>query len=288
MNKMVSNYTILDNYETSLKNLRFYKQYAQQKSNCALLQILEVTITKNNISRAQLAILEGYKASPNSISTQHKSSPFWSITHDGISKFGTEYNGVVLRGVTIKLEPLHIPYGLRKMKGVLDAHDTAVDIIDVIAEYFPVANSAFITINSILDELEGTTDTIRPVPPQSIKLGKVLNVDEEEKVIHIGVHENMPIAANTGDGVSVNVKAARVLRELCGIKSHDFRCAFHISGGGVIKRATTSKNMNVPELTVLYETIRTVVKHFEGSIKNQEILGPWNKRWKILNFPPST
>ena len=97
-----------------------------------------------------------------------------------------------------------------------------------------------------------------------------MNVDKEEKVIHIGIHENMPIA-NTGDGVSVNIKAARVLRELYGIKSPDFRCAFHISGG-VIKRATTSKTINVPELTVLYETIRTVVKHFEGSIKNQEIL----------------
>ena len=161
VNKMVSTYTILDNYESNLKNLRFYKEYAEQKSNCALPQILEVTITKNNISRAQLAILEGYKASPNSIYTQHKSSPFWSITHDGISKFGTEYNGVVLRGATIKLEPLHIPQGLRKKKGRVDAHDTAVDIIDVIAEYFPVANSAFIPIHSTLDELEGTTDTIR-------------------------------------------------------------------------------------------------------------------------------
>ena len=115
VNKMVSNYTILENYDTCIKSLRFYKDYAETKSNCALPQIIEVSISKDNISRAQEAILEGYKQSPNSIYQQHKKSPFWSITHDGVSKFGTENNGVVLRGVTHELEPLHIPYGLRKL-----------------------------------------------------------------------------------------------------------------------------------------------------------------------------
>ena len=76
---------------------------------------------------------------------------------------------------------------------------------------------------------------------------------------------------NTGDGVAVNRKAARVLLDLYGIKSPDFRCAAHIASG-VVKRMATSKTMNVPEITILYETLRTIIKHFEASIKNKEIL----------------
>ena len=34
----------------------------------------------------------------------------------------------------------------------------------------------------------------------------------------------------------------------------------------------TSKTINVPEITILYETLRMVIKHFEASIKNKEIL----------------
>ena len=30
--------------------------------------------------------------------------------------------------------------------------------------------------------------------------------------------------------------------------------------------------MNVPEITILYETLRTVIKHFEASTKSKEIL----------------
>ena len=30
--------------------------------------------------------------------------------------------------------------------------------------------------------------------------------------------------------------------------------------------------MNVPEITILYETHRTVIKHFEASTKSKEIL----------------
>ena len=44
------------------------------------------------------------------------------------------------------------------------------------------------------------------------------------------------------------------------------------STSGVIKRMTTSKTMNVTEIVTLYETLRTIIKHFEASIKNKEIL----------------
>ena len=79
----------------------------------------------------------------------------------------------------------------------------------------------------------------------------------------------MPVA-NTSGGVAVNKKAARILLDLYGRKSPDFCCTAHIASG-VVKRMATSKT-NVPEITILFETLRTVIKHFEASIKNKEIL----------------
>ena len=138
------------------------------------------------------------------------------------------------------------------MKGGVNAHDTA-NYISVIAEYYQVGDNAHTTAIAKLNELEGKgDDCIRPVPPTYLKLGKITNIDVERKEIHIQLHDNMPIG-NTGDGVAVDVKAACVLRELYGIKAPDFRCAAHIASG-VVRRATTSKTMNVPELT-MYETI---------------------------------
>ena len=234
---------------------------------------VEVSLNKDNICRAQLAILDAYRYD-NEESPYQKlihSSPFWSITHDGISKFHTEYNGVMLRGITEDLNPLHAPFGLRKMSGGVDAHDTVDDIISVIAEHLVINQNAFDTVITELNAAEDSPDTvIRPIPPSYFKVGKLMHIDVESKEIHIQLHKNMPVS-NTGDGVSVNVKAARVLRELYGLKSPDFRCAAHIASG-TVKRITTSKTMSVPELTTLYETLRTIVKHFECSIKNKELL----------------
>ena len=46
----------------------------------------------------------------------------------------------------------------------------------------------------------------------------------------------------------------------------------------------TSKTMNVPEIAILYETFRTVIKHFEASIKNKEILDQALKTFSYLKF----
>ena len=81
---------------------------------------------------------------------------------------------------------------------------------------------------------------------------------------------NLPVAF-IGDGVSVNTKASRLLNELYGLPVSEFRCSAHIASG-VIKRLATSKTMNVAEVYALYPVIRTIVKHFESSIKSKEIL----------------
>ena len=62
-----------------------------------------------------------------------------------------------------------------------------------------------------------------------------------------------------------------MLRDLFGFMSPGFWYSAH-AASGTIKRLGTSKTMNVPEVTTLYECLRTVIKHFESSVKNKEIL----------------
>lgn len=51
----------------------------------------------------------------------------------------------------------------------------------------------------------------------------------------------------------------------------DYRCAAYMSFGA-IKHLATPTTMNVPDITSLYESLRTVIKHFECSVKNKELL----------------
>ena len=80
---------------------------------------------------------------------------------------------------------------------------------------------------------------ITPTPPIYLKFGTLLEVNEQQKEIHIAGSPDLPIAI-TGDGVASNVKAGRILRILYGFNSLDYRCAAHIESG-VAKRLTTSK-----------------------------------------------
>ena len=56
-----------------------------------------------------------------------------------------------------------------------------------------------------------------------------------------------------------------------GLNPPDYRCSAHMSAG-TAKRLATSKTMGVPEVSALYECLRTVIKHFECSVKNKELL----------------
>ena len=74
--------------------------------------------------------------------------------------------------------------------------------------------------------------------------------------------DRLPIA-NCGDGVSVNVKAARVGAELYGLLCPHFRCSAH-SVDGCWKRIAHSETMSVNEVKTLYESLKLVVKHFNS------------------------
>ena len=116
----------------------------------------------------------------------------------------------------------------------------------------------------------GSANYITPTPPTYLKFGTLLEVNEQQKEIHIACSPDLPIAI-TGDGVASDVKAGQILRILYGFNSWDCRCAAHIASG-VAKRLTTSKTMNAEEVTELHNVLRTIAKQFKSSIKTKELL----------------
>ena len=82
--------------------------------------------------------------------------------------------------------------------------------------------------------------------------------------------DRLPIT-NCGDGISVNVTAARVGAKLYGLLCPDFCCSAH-STDGCWKQIACSETMSVNEVKTLYESLKTVVKHFKFSSKSKELL----------------
>lgn len=81
----------------------------------------------------------------------------------------------------------------------------AYQIIAEVADFIKVKGSAY---EDIKDKVE-----FRLIAPY-FTLGKLI-LHDEEKQIHIGIDENMPVAS-CEDGFSVNQKAAHVLCDLLG------------------------------------------------------------------------
>ena len=74
-------------------------------------------------------IMNEYKNNANSLHAKLKRSLVWSLMHDGISKFSTEYNGVYLQGIDEDLNRFDVPFCLTKLEGGVSAYDTADAII---------------------------------------------------------------------------------------------------------------------------------------------------------------
>ena len=154
-------------------------------------------------------------------------------------------------------------------------------IYSFIISYNKFKESAYETIQSHFARSAGEEPNFL-LPPTYFKLGQLHEINEDKQEIGITFGNSVPVA-NTGDSIAVNKKAARILLDLYDIKSPDFCCAAHIASG-VVKHMVTSKTMNVPEIAILYETLRTVIKHFEASIKNKEILDQALKTFSYLKF----
>ena len=92
-------------------------------------------------------------------------------------------------------------------------------IIANVAEVLNLKSSAYKEVLKYFHErVVDSVDYVDPIAPNYFKLGSLATVDEEEIVITTKAVENLPVG-NIGDGVAVNVKAARVLRDLYGFES---------------------------------------------------------------------
>ena len=111
-------------------------------------------------------------------------------------------------------------------------------------------------------------------PPKYLKMGKLRQVDEENKVIDVVV-EDYPVV-NCGDGVAVNNSAAIFIANTYGLPSPSVRCSVHATDGK-LERLAESKTMSVPEIVTLYQCLRSIVQNFKFSIKNMEI-----HQWQCL------
>ena len=115
---------------TIFLGIKSYHKYALENvqsnhPNVALPPPVEISLNKHNISQAQTAILDAYRYDqPDSIYKVVQKSSYWSLMHDRISKFTTEYNGDYLRGINDKNEPTNVPYCLSKMRRGDNAFDT--------------------------------------------------------------------------------------------------------------------------------------------------------------------
>ena len=74
-----------------------------------------------------------------------------------------------------------------------------------------------------------------------------------------------------GDGCAINLKASRLVGEKYGLEAPFSRCNSH-SSSGTIRRITSSVTMSDPNAVLLYNNLRTVLKHFSMSPKSTELL----------------
>ena len=90
---------------------------------------VKVQFNEHNIIDVERAILNAYRNDANSVHAKLKRSPVWSLMHDGISKFTTEYNGVYLKGIDEDLNPFDLPFCLTELKGGVTVYDITDNII---------------------------------------------------------------------------------------------------------------------------------------------------------------
>ena len=235
----LSQNAIIDNYVSGFEGMNTHYEHISEfvKSShqqVTLSPLVKVSLNSHNIIKAEIAILDAYKHDePDYLYKKIHQSPFYSLMHDGISKFGAEYNGVYLRGITSDHQPFFVPYCLSKMKGGVTGMDTAQEIISNVASFMSISDSAYVKIGQcLLEEALNPNKFIQPTPPVYFKLGKLSHVDHKNKEINIQIDNNFPVG-NMGDGVAVNNKGARILRDLFGLESPDYRCAAHSSSGTV-------------------------------------------------------
>ena len=106
------------------------------------------------------------------------------------------------------------------MRGGVTGVKTAHEIIANAASLVASDSSAYHMFDMQFIESFGQEEPkyIPPVTLRYFKIGELVNVNDNEKVVCIAVSNRFSVA-NIGDGVGVNIKTVRVLRDLFGFIS---------------------------------------------------------------------
>ena len=274
VNKRQSEAVVIEQYKVayrgifehySVEQADLEDRYTGVQSDISIVKPQECCLDANNIVKYERSILSAYQSDPDGLYQMvAKKCQFWSIMHDGIMKFDTEYNGMFITSLNPDtFKQVLLPFRLMKMKAGVDAHALVDSLFTAFSEFIELKNSAFVSIPGALN-FEICS------PPTFFKLGTLLSHLLSETEIHIQMSDRLPVA-NVGDGVGVNVKAARVASELYGLLTPDLRCFVH-SVDGCWKRMAKSETMCVEAVKTLYNNLKTVVKHFKFSGKSKELL----------------
>ena len=272
--KQVSNNASIDFYNSVIDGVKDYHNTVLsgvEVNNCKLAPPPKVQLNKNNIFKAQNAILDSYRHSKEEDNPYNQlnshSGKYYSVSHDGIQKFSKELNGVFIRSLSTSSMPINVPWSLTEIEGgSLNAKKLIRHIIETIAEVKPIKNNAFVSIE---DAMKKQRSILVPEyrPPQFFKMCSLLSVTET--TIDLECKE-WPVTI-MADGCSVNVSAGNQLADCFGLVSPSLRCVVHAADGS-LKRLANSKTMNVPEISEFLPPFRTILKHFQKSGKSTSLL----------------
>ena len=138
INQMISQRAIIQNYETAYEGLLSYHDFfvglISKQPGVTIPPPVKVQLNEHNIIDAEHAIQNASRNDANSLHAKLKRSPVWSLMHDGISKFSTEYSGVYLKGIDEDLNPFDVPLCLTKLKGGVTAYDITNAIIQNVVD----------------------------------------------------------------------------------------------------------------------------------------------------------
>ena len=154
VNQMISQRAVIQNYEKVYEGLLSYHDFPVgligKQPGVSIPPPVKVQLNEHNID-AERAILNAYMNDANSLHAKLKRSPVWSLMHDSISKFSTEYSGVYLKGIGEDLNPFDVPFCLTKLKGGVTAYDITDAIIQNVMDAVHLEKNAYTEIKQYFD-----------------------------------------------------------------------------------------------------------------------------------------
>ena len=155
VNQMISQRAVIQNYEKAYEGRLSYHDFPVgligKQPGVSVPPPVKVQLNEHNIIDAERAILNAYMNDANSLHAKLKRSPVWSLMHDSISKFSTEYSGVYLKGIGEDLNPFDVPFCLTKLKVGVTTYDITDAIIQNVMDAVHLEKNAYTKIKQYFD-----------------------------------------------------------------------------------------------------------------------------------------